>query len=72
MLAKVSTLLITVGFCHSPDTAGNGGRGTGMPRLPSIEASSAVSSPQTNAPAPSRISMSKSNPVPRMSLPSSP
>ena len=51
-LAMVSTLLTIVGFWNRPDTAGNGGRGRGMPRLPSTEAMSAVSSPQTNAPAP--------------------
>ena len=39
-----------------PDTAD---AGVGVPRRPSIEAISAVSSPQTNAPAPSRISTSK-------------
>ncbi len=52
-LAKVSTLLMEVGESHSPLVAGNGGRTRGMPRLPSIEAISAVSSPHTNAPAPS-------------------
>ena len=62
MLAKVSTLLSTVGLPHRPLTAGNGGRGRGSPRLPSMEAISAVSSPQTNAPAPMRISRSKSKP----------
>ncbi len=52
MLAKVSTLLRMVGFFHRPCTAGKGGRGLGMPRRPSMEAISAVSSPHTNAPAP--------------------
>src|SRR5687768_17292774 len=47
MLANVSTLLISVGQFHSPDTAGYGGRGRGVPRNPSIEAMRAVSSPQT-------------------------
>src|SRR5690606_25376784 len=51
MLAYVSTLLMSVGLPHRPAVAGNGGLGRGMPRLPSIEAISAVSSPQTNAPA---------------------
>src|SRR3990172_4947277 len=51
-LAKVSTLLSTDGRCQRPFTAGNGGFGLGMPRLPSMDAMSAVSSPQTNAPAP--------------------
>ena len=59
MLAKVSTLLISVGQPHRPLSAGNGGRGRGWPRRPSIEAMSAVSSPQTNAPAPMRISTLK-------------
>ena len=35
------------------DCAGNGGRGLGIPRFPSMEFISAVSSPQTKAPAPS-------------------
>ena len=43
-------------------TAGNGGRGRGSPRWPSIEVMSAVSSPQTKAPEPMRISRSKSKP----------
>ena len=54
-LAKVSTLLMLVGLPHRPLTAGKGGRGRGIPRLPSIEAIRAVSSPQTKAPAPSLI-----------------
>ena len=58
MLAKVSTLLISVGLPHSPETAGYGGRGRGVPRPPSTEAISAVSSPHTNAPAPRRTSTS--------------
>ena len=58
MFASVSTLLMTVGRPQRPLTAGNGGRGLGMPRLPSIDWRSAVSSPQTNAPAPKRSSMS--------------
>jgi len=71
-LAYVSTLFNTVGLCHSPLIAGNGGRGRGSPRLPSIEVNKAVSSPQTNAPEPMRISKSKSKPEPRMFLPSRP
>ena len=51
--ARVSTLLTIVGLPQSPLTAGNGGLGLGIPRLPSIELRRAVSSPQTNAPAPS-------------------
>ncbi len=54
-LAHVSTLLMLVGLPQRPLTAGNGGRVRGMPRLPSMEAISAVSSPQTKAPAPSLI-----------------
>src|SRR5437899_11889630 len=33
--AKVSTLLISVGQLYKPLSAGNGGRGRGVPRLPS-------------------------------------
>src|SRR5512143_3931572 len=51
-LAKVSTLFRTDGRCQRPLTAGNGGFALGMPRLPSIEAMSAVASPHTKAPAP--------------------
>ena len=58
-LAKVSTLLMLVGLPQRPETAGNGGRVRGMPRLPSMEAMSAVSSPQTKAPAPSLRCRSK-------------
>ena len=54
-LEQVSTLLMLVGLPQRPLTAGNGGRVRGMPRLPSMEAMSAVSSPQTKAPAPSLI-----------------
>ena len=43
---SVSTLLISVGPWNSPCTAGNGGFSRGLPRLPSSESSSAVSSPQ--------------------------
>ena len=72
MLAQVSTLLMMVGQPHSPLMAGKGGFGVGIPRSPSMERRRAVSSPQTKAPAPRRISMSKSKPEPRMSLPKSP
>src|SRR5579863_3075611 len=48
MLYQVSTLLMLVGNPHKPFCAGNGGRGRGRPALPSSEAISAVSSPQTN------------------------
>ena len=50
---NVSTLLMQVGFPKSPETDGNGGLGCGIPLFPSIDAMSAVSSPHTNAPAPS-------------------
>src|ERR1035438_4346067 len=50
-LYQVSTLLMFVGSPHRPFCAGNGGRGRGRPAWPSREAISAVSSPQTNAPA---------------------
>jgi hypothetical protein len=44
--ANVSTLLIVVGMPNRPAAAGNGGLMRGLPRLPSIEFISAVSSPQ--------------------------
>ena len=66
MLYQVSTLLMLVGLPQRPFCAGNGGRGRGRPAQPSSDAISAVSSPQTNAPAPSTISMSKWKPRPRM------
>src|ERR1700739_341578 len=66
MLYQVSTLLMLVGLPHKPFCAGNGGRGRGLPASPSNEAISAVSSPQTKAPAPSTHSMSNLNPRPRM------
>ncbi len=58
-VARVSTLLMTVGLPHRPLCTGKGGLGMGMPRLPSIEAIMAVSSPQTKAPAPSMTCRSK-------------
>ena len=70
--ARVSTLFITVGFPQRPDVAGKGGLGLGIPLLPSIDAISAVSSPQTKAPAPSFTLAWKLNPEPKMSSPSSP
>ena len=69
---QVSTLLMLVGLPHKPDCAGNGGRGMGWPRRPSMDRMSAVSSPHTNAPAPMRSSMSKSKPLSKMFLPSTP
>ena len=44
--ASVSTLLTVVGSANTPACAGNGGLIRGLPRLPSIEFISAVSSPQ--------------------------
>src|SRR5436305_710575 len=52
-LAQVFTLLMTVGLPQRPFCTGYGGRGCGSPTLPSMDAISAVSSPQTKAPAPS-------------------
>ncbi len=71
-LAQVSTLLMSVGLAKSPTAAGYGGRGLGIPRAPSMEWISAVSSPQTKAPAPSRISISNEKFEPRMFSPSKP
>ena len=71
-VAQVLTLLMLVGLPHSPRSAGKGGRGRGSPMRPSIDAISAVSSPQTNAPAPSWMCTSKLNPEPRMFWPSRP
>ena len=71
-LARVSTLLMTVGLSNRPRTAGKGGRGRGMPRLPSMLLMSAVSSPQTNAPAPCLMMMSRLNPLPSTLCPNSP
>ncbi len=71
-LANVSTLLIIVGLPKSPLTAGNGGLFLDIPLFPSIEAIRAVSSPHTNAPAPSLISRSKLNPDSNIFSPNSP
>src|SRR4029079_2765811 len=49
--AMVSTLLTVVGAPERPTLAGNGGFSRGMPFLPSRLSSSAVSSPQIEAPA---------------------
>ena len=70
--ANVSTLFMDVGLPQSPLTDGYGGRGIGDPRLPSIEAINAVSSPHTKAPAPRRISASKQKPDPRILSPNNP
>ena len=60
---------MSVGWPHRPLVAGYGGRGRGVPRLPSIEAMSAVSSPQTKAPAPMRMSTRNEKPVSKMRPP---
>ena len=72
IFAYVSTLLINVGQPHKPLCAGYGGFTLGCPRLPSIDSRSAVSSPHTNAPAPSLISISKLKFVPNIFSPSIP
>ena len=50
--AIVSTLFTTVGQPHNPATAGKGGLIRGLPRLPSNDSNSAVSSPKIYAPPP--------------------
>ena len=70
--ASVSTLLMLVGLPNRPALAGKGGRDRGMPRLPSILCMSEVSSPQTKAPAPFLILISKLKPEPRMFSPTKP
>ena len=72
ILANVSTLFIKVGQPQSPDAAGYGGRGLGVPRPPCTEAIKAVSSPHTNAPAPMRTSTWKPTRVPLMPAPGNP
>ncbi len=71
-LYQVSTLLMLVGLPYRPLLAGNGGRVRGRPEWPSSEAMSAVSSPQTKAPAPSMVSMSNVKPRPRTFSPRTP
>ena len=68
----VSTLLMAVGLPKRPFSAGNGGLCLGMPRFPSIEINRAVSSPQTKAPAPGKMSRLNSRSVPSIFLPSKP
>ena len=70
--ASVSTLLIVVGWANTPDTAGNGGLMRGLPRLPSSEFISAVSSPQMYAPAPRWTQTLTVLPVPIAFLPRMP
>jgi len=71
-LASVSTLLMMVGLSNRPFSNGKGGFCLGSPLFPSMDASREVSSPQTKAPAPIRISKSKENPLPMISRPSIP
>src|SRR5947208_998061 len=70
--ARVSTLLMVVGCAKTPDTAGNGGLMRGLPRRPSIEFISAVSSPQMYAPAPRCTQMLIVRPEPIAFLPRMP
>ena len=71
-VAYVSTLLINVGLLYNPEFAGNGGFNLGSPLFPSTDSINAVSSPHTNAPAPSLTSKSKLNPVFQILFPSIP
>src|SRR4030042_35436 len=53
VLAKVLTLLRSVGLFHNPSSVVRGrGIAFGLPLLPSIDRTNAVDSPQTKAPAP--------------------
>ena len=70
--ASVSTLLISVGLPHRPDSAGKGGRRRGNPRRPSTDEIRAVSSPQTNAPAPSTTLSRSGKSAPSKRAPSQP
>ncbi len=69
---EFDALFIKVGLPHNPQFAGNGGFNLGRPVFPSIDSSSAVSSPHTNAPAPNLISKSKLKSVPQILFPSIP
>ncbi|MBA7663213.1 hypothetical protein ES703_71252 [subsurface metagenome] len=70
----VSTLLMVVGLPKSPPPtfAGKGGLWRGLPLFPSIEIKRPVSSPQTKAPAPGKMSIENSKLVPMVFLPRSP
>src|ERR1700710_2350533 len=70
--ANVSTLLMVVGLPNKPATAGNGGLMRGLPRRPSSEFMSAVSSPQMYAPAPRWMMTSSRLPEPIAFAPSTP
>ena len=65
-------MFIKVGLPQRPACAGYGGFTLGWPRFPSIDSKSAVSSPQTKAPAPSLISISNSKLLPKMFFPKIP
>src|SRR3954469_7444123 len=69
---SVSTLLMVVGCANTPATAGNGGLMRGLPRRPSSEFMSAVSSPQMYAPAPRCTQTLTVLPVPIAFLPRMP
>ena len=69
---SVSTLLMTVGLPKRPDSTGKGGRVRGIARCPSIDSSSAVSSPSTKPPAPRRISTPSDRSEPSTRSPISP
>ena len=47
MVAKLMTLLTTVGFPNKPSIAGSGGLNRTKPRFPSKLSNNEVSSPQT-------------------------
>ena len=70
--AQVSTLFRLVGLSHRPFSTVCTYFALGSPNLPSSEAISAVDSPQTNAPPPLVIFISKSKPEPIISLSRSP
>ncbi len=70
--AHVSTLFMFVGLPNRPFSTGYGGLCLGVPLFPSMDSISAVSSPQTNAPAPFAILISKLKPDPNMLSPSNP
>ena len=65
-------LLTFEGMSKTPRWAGKGGRILGIPRSPSTEAISPVSSPHTYEPAPRVISSSKAKSVPSTDSPSRP
>ena len=68
-VAKVSTLLRTVGESKRPCSVVRGGFTLGKPLFPSMLAVSAEPSPQTKAPAPFAMWILKDLPEPRISSP---